>query len=454
MSIRKLSAQSFVFFLTLTILPIVGPLQAADPVPVPETPEHRNERMAWWREAKFGMFIHWGLYAVPAGEWDGVFKHPGAGEWLQHDRKISIKDYAVNAARFNPTQFNADDWVALAKAAGMKYIIITAKHHEGFAMFKTASPFNIVDDTPFKRDPLKELAAACQRQGLKLGFYYSQDQDWNTPGGSAAGGHWDPAQDGSFSDYVHNKVIPQLKELLTNYQPYPAVIWFDTPNKMTPELSAEIVALLHQYPELIWNNRMGGGDKGDTETPEQRIPPTGMGRDWESCMTINNTWGFRKDDTNWKSTETLIHNLIDIASKGGNYLLNVGPTAEGIIPAPEVDRLRAMGAWLKVNGEAIYGTTASPVPGGLSGGRITRKGNRLYLHVFAWPKDGKLSLPISNQVTHAFLLASPDVALQATTGKDGIQINVPLTAPDPIASVIAVDVDGPVHPLSLSSQAK
>jgi len=406
--------------------------------------------MAWWREAKFGMFIHWGLYAVPAGVWQDK-NYGGIGEWIMHDAKIPVADYKKLTAQFNPVQFDADAWVAVAKAAGMKYIVITAKHHDGFAMFDSkADPFNIVAATPFKRDPLKELAAACQKQGIKLGFYYSQDQDWTSPGGAAFGGHWDKAQDGDFSTYLHTKAIPQLKELLNNYQPAaPAVIWFDTPTKdMTPALAQEIVALLKQHPGLIWNNRLGGGDKGDTETPEQHIPPQGFpGRDWETCMTINNTWGFKKNDFNWKSTETLLRNLVDIVSKGGNYLLNVGPTAEGIIPQPEIDRLQAVGAWLKVNGEAIYDAHGSPFPKALPWGRVTQKDGRLYLHIFNWPADGKLVIPMTTQVKKAWLLSAPTTPLTSQSTEQGISIQLPPTAPDAIASVVALEIAGPVNPL-------
>ena len=437
----------------LALLTVPSLLRAADhPVPAiqdTETKEQRDARMAWWREARFGMFIHWGLYAVPAGTWKGKWIY-GIGEWIMNRGKIPVADYSALAGQFNPAQFDPDAWVALAKAAGMKYIIITAKHHDGFAMFKSdANSFNIVDATPFKRDVVKELAAACQKQGMKFGFYYSQDQDWTAPGGSAMeGGHWDKAQDGSFADYEKTKVVPQMKELLGNYQPYPAVIWFDTPTKMTPELASKVVEVLNQHPDLIWNNRLGGGYPGDTETPEQKIPPSGFpGKDWETCMTINDTWGYKAGDTNWKSTATLLHNLIDIASKGGNYLLNVGPNAQGIIPQPEVDRLKAIGDWMKVNGEAIYGTHAGPFPKTPAWGRVTQKGNRFYLHVFVWPQDGKLILPIRNHVTKASLLASPDTALETTPGESGVEIKLPQAAPDPIASVIAVDFDGAVDPL-------
>ena len=226
-----------------------------------ETKAQRDARMAWWREARFGMFIHWGLYAAPAGIWDGK-QVPDIGEWIMNNAKIPVASYKQLTSQFNPTQFNADAWVSLAKAAGVKYMVITAKHHDGFAMFKSnADDFNIVDATKFKRDPLKELTTAAHRQGLRFGFYYSQDQDWTAPGGAAMhGGHWDKAQDGDFATYLHTKAIPQLQELLTNYQGQaaPDVIWFDTPTKeMTPELAGEIVKLVNAHPRLIWNNRLG-----------------------------------------------------------------------------------------------------------------------------------------------------------------------------------------------------
>ncbi|MGA1984283.1 MAG: alpha-L-fucosidase [Acidobacteriaceae bacterium] len=458
------------------------PAAAPAPHPVPsiqdtETPAQKDARMAWWREARFGMFIHWGLYSVPAGTWDGK-QVPGLGEWIMNGASIPVAQYKALAPQFNPTGFSAHDIVALAKSAGMKYIVITSKHHDGFAMFDSkANPFNIVTATPFHRDPLKELAAEARKQGIKLGFYYSQDQDWTAPGGAALQGrgtdhqaptyHWDKAQDGNFADYLHTKAIPQIKELLANY--HPAVIWFDTPTKdMTPELAGEIVGLLNQHPNLIWNNRLGGGYKGDTETPEQTIPAQGFpGRDWESCMTINDTWGYKSYDTNFKSTETLLRNLIDIASKGGNYLLNIGPDSHGIVPQPEVDRLQAMGAWLKVNGEAIYGT--GPTLFGAEAGafsatekdrngkpkwvpawswRSTTRADKIYLEIFAWPASGYFDVPHQPRtIRKAYLLADPaHTPLPVGVDHNGfpygggdVRISLPAQAPDPIASVVVLE---------------
>jgi alpha-L-fucosidase len=434
-----------------------------------ETPAQKDARMEWWREARFGMFIHWGLYSIPAGTWNGK-QIPGIGEWIMNNASIPVAEYKALAPKFNPTSFNAHDIVALAKSAGMKYIVITAKHHDGFAMFDSkANPFNIVAATPFKRDPLRELAEECQKQGIRLGFYYSQDQDWTAPGASAyprgdhnsPTHHWDPAQDGDFDTYLHTKSIPQIKELLTNYAEFPVVIWFDTPTaNMTPERAAEIVTLLNQHPNLIWNNRLGGTYKGDTETPEQYIPPQGFpGRDWESCMTMNDTWGYKSYDTNFKSTETLIRNLVDIASKGGNYLLNIGPDSKGVVPPPEAERLREMGKWLAVNGEAIYKTKPTlfgPEAGAFSPTEKDKKGNpkfiptwhwrstttgdKIYVVIFTWPTGAFHLDKLPRKVTGAYLLAdSAHAPLKLAQSGDALDIQLPAKAPDPIATVVVLN---------------
>ena len=308
--------------------------QAADsPSNATETKEQRDARMKWWREARFGMFIHWGIYSVPSGVYNGT-NIGGLGEWIQNRAKIPSAEYRKYAEQFNPKKFNAEDFVKVVKDAGMKYIVITAKHHDGFAMFKTDDPFNIVDATPFKRNVIKELSEAARKQGVHFGVYYSQRQDWNHPGGDVqGGGRWDPTMAGSYEDYLQKISVPQVKQLLTNIKP--EVLWWDTQGGTTAAQAKPLHDLLALDPGIIENNRLGGGFRGDTETPEGMIPATGYpgGRDWETCMTINNTWGFKSTDTNFKSAQTLLRNLIDIASKGGNYLLNVGPTAEGLIPA-------------------------------------------------------------------------------------------------------------------------
>jgi len=405
-----------------------------------ETKAQRDRRMKWFREARFGMFIHWGLYAVPAGEWNGQ-PIGGIGEWIMNRAKIPVADYAALAPRFNPTRFDAEQWAQLAQDAGMKYLVITAKHHEGFAMFPSrASTFNISDATPFKRDPLAELDAACRKRGIKFGLYYSQAQDWHQPGGAAYGNHWDKAQDGDLHAYVQKIAAPQVSEILSRYKP--VVLWWDTPVDMSREDIVALTAGFAQNPQLIANNRLGNGVKGDTETPEQFVPAQGFpGRDWETCMTINDTWGFKKDDTNFKSAESLTRNLIDIASKGGNYLLNVGPDASGVIPAPEAERLRAVGAWLRRNGASIYATTPSPYKRLPFEGRATVKGNTLFLNVFKWPEGGLTLGGLHTQIRGVRVVATGE-KLRVLAYDTALSLSRPAKLDD-ISTTIALDLAGP-----------
>jgi alpha-L-fucosidase len=364
----------------------------------------------------------------------------------------------------------------MAKDAGMKYIVITSKHHDGFALFKTeASKWNVVDATVYGKDLLKPLAEACRKYGIKLGFYYSQAQDWNNPGGSAARkitkegwanpdsviidaytkehkGHWDPSQEKkTFDQYIDDVAVPEVRELLTNYGDV-AVLWWDTPTNMTDEAATKLQSLLVLQPAIITHDRLKRPDfPGDHKTPEQRIPNLADldGTDWETCMTMNGTWGYKSYDHNYKSAETLIHNLIDIASKGGNFLLNVGPTSEGEFPAESVDLLAKIGTWMKINGEAVYGTTASPW-GLFEWGRCTKKatknGTSLYFSVFQWPADGKIVIPeFKKSIVSAKLLANGS-RIKASVSKDGVlTLTLPVAAPDPIASVIRVDVRGKIE---------
>ncbi|GMW03218.1 MAG: alpha-L-fucosidase [Candidatus Hydrogenedentota bacterium] len=414
-----------------------------------ESPEDRDARMQWWREARFGMFIHWGVYSVPAGTYNGE-QIPGIGEWIMLRGKIPVDTYKAYAQQFNPIKYNPDEWVSLAKEAGMKYIVITSKHHDGFALFDSkVTDWDVVDATPYGKDLLKPLADACQRQGIKLGFYYSQAQDWNHPGGAAAkGGHWDPKQDGNMDEYIDTIAAPQVKEILSNYGPL-AILWWDTPVDMTPERAARLFPLTQLQPGIVTNNRLGGGYNGDTDTPEQHIPDTGIeGRDWEVCMTMNDTWGFKSYDQNWKSTKMLIQNLIDIASKGGNYLLNVGPTSEGLIPDPSIERLKEIGTWMKENGDAIYGTTASPfanLPWGRCTKRIADGNTTLYLHVFEWPTNGRLLLPgFDGEIQGANLLIKPDSPLETARTAEGVVISLGTQSVDPISSTIVLRIQGEV----------
>jgi alpha-L-fucosidase len=454
--------KKLVFVLVLALsLPSVLPAQKLS----------RDERMKWWREARFGMFIHWGDYAQWAGMYHGHEVAHG-GEWIMNRAKIPVAEYQAGAKLFNPVKYDADAWVRMAKNAGMKYIVITAKHHDGFAMFKTkASKWNIVDATPYGKDVLKPLAAACKKYGIKLGFYYSQAQDWNNPGGAVArkvasegwpnpdsaridaytkehAGHWDPYQTtATMANYIDRVAVPQVKELLTNYGEV-AVLWWDTPTGMTDEYAEKLKAVLALQPNIITNDRLKRPNfPGDTKTPEQKIPSLSEldGKDWETCMTMNGTWGYKSYDNKWKTPATLIHNLCDIASKGGNYLLNVGPDPLGQFPQGSIDDLKAIGAWMKVNSEAIYATTASPLAP-LPWGRCTKKTEKgrtfLYLSVFDWPANGQLVVPgFKGEVVAAKLLAGGK-RLKTSPGADGLTISVPATAPDPIATVIKLEIKG------------
>ena len=416
-----------------------------------------DERMKWWRDGRFGLFIHWGLYAIPAGEWKGK-DIPGIGEWIMKRAGIPVTEYRELAKQFNPVQFDAKAFVAVAKNAGMKYITITSKHHDGFAMFKSkASPYNIVDATPYGKDVIKMLADECHKQGIKMCFYYSQSRDWNEPNG--LDNDWDFPKERDFQKYLDQKVKPQLTELLTNYGEI-GMIWFDTPMTISAEQAQSLKDLVRKLqPACIISGRLGGGVETDYKsTGDNSIPATVIPGDWEVPATLNNTWGFRKNDHNWKSAETTTRLLFDIASKGGNYLLNVGPDANGVIPAESVKILAQVGDWMKVNHEAVYGTQASPWAAEFEWGNVTRKPGKLYLGIYNWPTGSFFLEGLKNNVKKIYLLSAPakPITFKTSYNKEidhhRLQIDLPKQAPDKIVSIVVVETEGDAQVESVIAQ--
>ncbi len=406
--------------------------------------QKKSARLKWFDEAKYGLFINWGLYAIPAGEWKGK-AYGGIGEWIMHQAKVPVKEYEQLARQFNPVGFNADEWAQLAVDAGMKYVVYDCKHHDGFAMYRSAvTNYNVYDATPFKRDPFKELQVACKQRGLTFCFYYSQATDWHEPNG--ANNTWDFAANDKkdFDQYLRDKSLPQLRELLTNYGPI-GLIWFDVPTLMTPERSKRVADLVRSIqPDTLINSRLGPGgyhdysSRGDNEIPAGVTPGA-----WETAATVNDTWGYKKNDHHWKQPGDICFKLVDIVSKGGNYLLNVGPDAAGVIPPPSQAILRQVGAWLKVNGEAIYGAGRTPFGAETAtpAWRCTTRPGRLYYHFFAAPA-GRCELPAPpGRVVKAYWLADPARAAVTVTPADGkFAVDVPAPAADGLARVLSLEV--------------
>ncbi len=424
---------------------------SAPPAPAaPDAPAaHAEDGKQWFREARFGMFIHWGVYAVPAGVYqDKPIR--GIGEWILKRAKIPLSEYRAYVSDFTAANYDPAAWAALAKEAGMKYVVITSKHHDGFALYDSAvSDWDVAHPScPAPDDLLTPLAENVRAQGLKFGLYYSQAQDWTHPGGSTNGKNWDPAQAGDFDAYLRDIAAPQVREILTRYQP--DILWWDTPVNMTTDRAQPIHDLLTPFPSIITNDRLGGGFEGDTKTPEQHIPPRGFpGQTFEVCMTMNDTWGFKKNDHNWKSSQQILRNLSDISSKGGNFLLNVGPTADGRIPEPSIERLKAVGRWMKINSEAIHATQSSPFARRLPWGRVTQKvessgATTLFLHVWEWPADGRLLLPTLQATPRSARVLADGRKVNTTPSNDGLVVNLTGTAPDPDVSVVVLEFNSPV----------
>lgn len=457
-TVRLLSPVAIFGLMVVLLMPCQRVL-ASDAVVKVETAEQRAERMAWWKEARFGLFIHWGVYAVPAGVHRGVPAPHYNGEWIMKQLNIPVEEYEQFSVHFDPLEYQAKQWVALAKRAGMKYIVITTKHHDGFCLWDSAvTEWDVAGATLYGKDLLKPLAEACAEAGIKLGFYYSI-MDWHHPD---AQGMFAPyynmlknqkRANPRFPSYLENYMKPQLKELLTQYGPVD-ILWFDgewIPD-YTSEMGKEIDAFIRSLqPNIIVNNRVDKGrqgmmglDKegdfaGDFGTPEQEIPDTGIkGVDWESCMTMNNTWGYRKDDKTWKSTRVLVHHLIDIVSKGGNFLLNIGPRADGIIPAASVQRLEEMGQWMSIYGESIYGADASRVARP-EWGRYTTKAETVYAHIFDWPNDKTLLLKdVKGYSNVEWLHEGGRTSLAFKETEEGIRVRLKGITPDAIATVLVL----------------
>ena len=385
-----------------------------------KTAPSQEARLKWFHQARFGMFIHWGVYAIPA-----------RGEWVMHVERIPTDEYAPLARRFRPRKFDADEWVALAKEAGMKYMVLTSRHHDGFSLFDSqVSDFTSVK-TAAGRDFIGEYVRACRRARMKIGLYYSL-LDWRWPA-YWAGPEKDPDGWAEFREYVH----AQVRELCTNYGKID-ILWYDGawPHDANAWRSAALNRMVRQLqPHIVINNRSKLPE--DLDTPEQHIQASESGRAWESCMTMNDNWGYSAGDHNWKSTTQLIQNLVRTASGAGNYLLNVGPKADGTIPAASVRRLREIGQWMRVNGDSIYGSERAPFGGGMVG-MTTAKGSIVYLHVLRWPGEEICIAGVKDRVKSAHLLATGAPARVAQQGDRLFLRGLPRKAPDRYDSVVVL----------------
>ena len=416
--------------------------------------EKREATKRWFRDAKFGLFIHWGLYSVR-----------GEGEWLRSYKQVPEDEYRKQLPHMTAARFNPKAWAKLAKETGVKYMVITTKHHDGFCMFDAHNTDWKVTNAPAGRDLVRELTEAFEAEGLKVGFYYSI-MDWHHPDYLPRmdfEAESRPSEGHDVMDYI-KYMREQIAQLMTEYGEAPFVLWYDGGWMNAPEElgAAETNAYARSlHPGLLINDRHH--TKEDLITPEQRVPATGIVDEngepalWEGCMTMTSYWwGYDRNETKFKKPDFLLRTLIDMVSKGGNYLLNIGPKADGTIQKEFTDRLKFIGKWMRKYGDAIYGTTASPFNRLPFYGRVTVSGSRLNVFVFAWPKGGSICLPnLKNEVLSASLMGRKG-RLEVSRRGGQWHIRLPKNAPDKVASVITVELDGApvVTPVEIEADSK
>lgn len=387
------------------------------------TETEKSTRCDWFTNDRFGMFVHWGLFSETEGYWKGN-PYFGAVEYLAQVFRVPNSEYAALADGFNPRDFDARAWARAAKEAGFKYVVITAKHHEGFAMFKSRDLFNAVDATPYGQDPIAALADALRAEGLRIGFYYSQFLDWRDR--DAAGNDWDfPVEGRCFEEYMERKALPQIEELLTNYGTID-LLWYDIPGTLTPEQSARFVDFARELqPNIIINSRIGNG-LGDFETfGDNELPPSGaVAKPWEAIFTHNHSWGFTAHDKTHKSYRELLELLVTTVSRGGNCMINVGPTPGGSFPDATAADFAKIGEWMALHRESIHGAGSANLPR-VPWGVVTARPGRAYLHILKWPKDGRLILPACADlhVAHARSL-SDERAIEVLIDGDNVWLDV------------------------------
>ena len=459
----------FLFLIMAMLLIPTRPVAADGPIENQtaemQAQKDRDTRMQWWREARFGMFVHWGLYSIPAGQWGERKWEKGGVEWIQQRAGVPADDYEKELIpQFKPKSDFAQEWASIAKTAGCRYLVFTSKHHEGFSLHDSKlTEFDAKDACG--RDLFKEIVDATRSEGLKVGAYHSVI-DWHHPhayagfGLPTVKGAKNEGRDNSiYVDYLHG----QVKEIMSGYGPIDIVWWDYSKPKCQGESwrAKELIALVKEHqPGIVMNNRLYRSPEagwplkhdwskgfsiapqfGDFCTPEQKIPTEGVeGVYWETCMTMNTSWGYNQHDQKWKSSQQLIHNLVDVVSKGGNYLLNVGPTADGSIPPESVERMKAIGTWMDTNSESIYETQASPF-GLPQWGRYTAKSGTIYAHVFDWPETGTINVANEEtEIARAYLLADKKSDLKLEKTGTGWVVHLPKNAPDGDVSVIALEL--------------